>query len=176
MTELELSDIQGLVARGYRDDLAWVKFTRPAEPVERPASELGVASAEGEHAAAFGAIATAGFGFPDAFGPWLARLPALADWHCFVAVDGDEPVATGALRIHGAVGWLGFAATRPEHRGRGGQGLLLATRIGLAAEGGCTTVTTETGARGPGRADASYRNIERSGFAAIYTRPNLLSP
>jgi hypothetical protein len=45
---------------------------------------------------------------------------------------------------------------------------------------GCTIVTTETGARETDptrpRVDTSYRNIERSGFAALYTRPNLRSP
>ena len=165
-----------LLARGYRDDLAWVKFARPAERIDPPATDLEVVEADGDRAPAFGAIVAEGFGFPDAFGPWLAALPALPAWRCLLAVDGDEPAGAGALRIDGAVGWLGFAATRPAHRGRGGQGLLLATRIALAAEAGCATVVTETGARGPDRVDTSYRNIERRGFGALYTRPNLRSP
>ena len=82
----------------------------------------------------------------------------------------------GALFAHGEVGWLGFGATRPEHRGRGAQGAILAGRIERARGLGLRRLVTETGAPredGPG---PSYRNILRAGFREIEVRPNLASP
>jgi GNAT superfamily N-acetyltransferase len=60
--------------------------------------------------------------------------------------------------------YLGYAATRPEHRGKGAQNALLAARIRRAAELGCDVVLTETGERRDDRPSNSYRNILRAGF------------
>ena len=49
--------------------------------------------------------------------------------------------------IDEGVGYLGFAATLPEHRGKGGQNALLAERIDHARAAGCDVVVTETGER-----------------------------
>jgi hypothetical protein len=73
------------------------------------------------------------------------------------------------------VGWLGIAATVPEHRRKGAQGAILAARIEAAAAAGCEVVVTETGEPVDGQPGASYRNIARAGFEAQYVRPNYLS-
>ena len=97
-------------------------------------------------------------------------------WTWLVAWSGDDAAGVDALFAHGEVGWLGFGATRPEHRGRGAQGAILAGRIERARELGLLRLVTETGAPredGPG---PSYRNILRAGFREIEVRPNLASP
>ena len=66
-------------------------------------------------------------------------------WDCWLALDGDEPAAAAGVFIAEGVGYLGFAATLPEHRGKGGQNALLAERIEHARAAGCDVVVTETG-------------------------------
>ncbi len=165
-----------LAARGYAPGYGWVKFRRGVEPLPAPETALRVASAEGRHAGAFGAIVARAFGLPPFAATWLAALPGRLGWTCLVALDGMEPVAAAALYADGPVGWVTFGATLPEHRGRGGQTALLAARIARAAELGCTALAVETGAREPGRVEASYRNIVAAGFEPRYLRPNLRSP
>ena len=81
-----------------------------------------------------------------------------------VELDGGF-VATGALGIVDGVCLLAGASTLPSQRGRGGQTSLLAHRLTLAREQGCSLamVVTEPGS-------ASQRNAERNGFQVAYTR------
>jgi GNAT superfamily N-acetyltransferase len=128
--------------------------------------------ASADDTATFGAIVTEGFGLPPAFVEWLQALPGRDGWHCLlVRVDG-EPAAAGVLFTRGDVGWLGLGATRPELRGRGGQGALLRRRAEIAQEHGVSVLFTETGECVPDRPSGSYRNILRAGFAEEYLRPN----
>lgn len=85
--------------------------------------------------------------------------------HCFLAELDGEPVAAGALAIHGGVGLLAGASTRPEWRGRGAQAALLAARLQYALDGDCDVALM--GAQ-PG--SGSQRNAERQGFRIGYTR------
>jgi GNAT superfamily N-acetyltransferase len=80
------------------------------------------------------------------------------------------------LFVHGDTAWLGLGATLPEARGRGSQSALLARRIALAGELGCSLCVTETGESVVGRPSTSHRNILRAGFREQYLRPNYASP
>ena len=60
-------------------------------------------------------------------------------WDCWLALDGDEPAAAAGLFVAEGVGYLGFAATLPEHRGKGGQNALLAARIDQRARQAVTS-------------------------------------
>lgn len=73
-------------------------------------------------------------------------------------------------------GGSGFGATRPQYRGRGAQGAILAARIERARELGLRRLATETGAPRDDGTGPSYRNILRAGFREIEVRPNLASP
>ena len=101
---------------------------------------------------------------PEAAEPWLSLLPSAPGWTCWLAFAGDEPAATGALYVEGDAAYLGFGATLPEHRGRGGQNALLAARIEHARAAGCRRLATETGERREGLPSNSYRNLLRFGF------------
>ena len=173
--EAEPEDLDDrLAARGLAPDRGLTKFSRPVTDPPEVRTELRVE--RDEHGDAFGEAAQRGFGVPEFFRDWLARLAGRDGWQCFVASDGDRPAAAGALFIRGRVGWCGIGATVPEHRGKGGQSALLAVRIKAAAEAGCEVVVTETGEPVEGMANGSYRNIVRAGFEPAYVRRNYLSP
>ena len=107
---------------------------------------------------------------------WGVRRCGRRGWHCFLAWAGDEPAGCAAFYVEDRLAWLGFAATRPDHRRKGAQTALLVARIRAARAFGADRLYTETGAAtadGPG---PSYRNILRSGFRPTYVRPNYASP
>ena len=114
---------------------------------------------------------------PAALAALLAGVVGADGWHCFVAYDGDRPVARAALcASDGDVGWLGAAGTLPADRGRGAQAALLTARLRRAADLGLDEVVVETavaGADGPG---GSYRNVLRAGFVEAYERGHSVSP
>ena len=117
----ELAD--WLRARGLEPGWGWMSFRRGLEDVpERPTSlrlvRVGPAEAD-----AFGRIVATGYGLPDAAATWAAGAHELG-WDCWLALDGDEPAAAAGLYASEGVGYLGFAATLPEHRGKGGQSAL----------------------------------------------------
>jgi len=161
-----------LSERGYEPGGAWMKFSRGGEPAERAPTDLAVADANGNRADDFARAAVEGFGMPGRLADWIAQLPEREGWYCFVAYDGKEPAAAGALYVYGGLAWLGIGATRPAFRRRGAQGAILAARIERAVELGCTLLVTETGERVEGRPSSSYRNILRAGFRETYLRPN----
>jgi GNAT superfamily N-acetyltransferase len=159
-----------LGARGFARGYGWTKFSRGVADPPLPRTELRV-ERDGD-GAAFAQAVIRGYGIPDAFAPWLQDLARRERWHCFVAFDGDTPAGAAALYAAGDVGWLGVAATVPEHRGKGAQSAILAARIEAAAAAGCSVVVTETGEPVDGQPGASYRNILRAGFEPQYVRAN----
>ena len=166
-------DLDGeLRARGYETGYAWMKFSRAAGDAPDARTDLDVVEVGPDDDLRFGRTVCEGFGMPTLMGQWLARLPGRPGWHCFVAYDGREPAAGGALFVTGDIGWFGLGATRPEFRRRGAQGAILAARIERAAELGCSLVVTETGELVDDRPSNSYRNILRAGFEPQYVRPN----
>jgi hypothetical protein len=169
-----------LIERGFTDDYAWMKFSRPPLPPPTPhrtPSDLRVERVGSEAAGEFGHITAMVYGMPDAYAAWLGALTRSSAWACFMARDEmGRACATGALHLddHGA--WLGIGACLESHRRRGAQTLLLRARIEAAAEAGATLIVTETGARGDGVPDSSYRNLLSACFAERYARANLESP
>jgi GNAT superfamily N-acetyltransferase len=163
-----------LAARGLEPGWGWMAFRRPAAPVPEAATSLRLEEVGDPDAArAFARIVCAGYGLPPQLEPDVARVPA-SEWQCWLARDGDEPAAAAAMYVAEGAGYLGFAATLPEHRGKGAQSALLAARIARAAELGCDTVLTETGERREGLPSNSYRNIVRAGFDEVGVTANWL--
>src|SRR4051794_10315631 len=160
--------VPDLRAHGLEPGYAWTKFLRTATPARPATTDLRVERAGPERAEAWARTVVDGFGMPPALVLWLARLPGRDGWSCFLALDGDEPAAAGALQVTGALGWLGLGATLERFRRRGAQSAILAARVAEAADRGCETVATETGELVENRPSDSYRNILRAGFEALY--------
>ena len=165
-----------LTARGFRPSWGWMQFRRGVEPVPDISTALAQAEIGPERAQEFARLVRAAYGLPEALEEILAAIPGHAQWTCWLAYAGDEPAAAAALYCEDGAGYLGIAATAPEHRGQGAQTALIAARIERARELGCDTVFTETGEQLPERPSASYRNIVRCGFEALHVVPNWLSP
>jgi GNAT superfamily N-acetyltransferase len=164
----EMLRARGFDPAGY----AWMKFRRGTHRPGNVATDLHIEEIGSERAGDFGAVAAEAFELPPTSERWLSQIVGAPGWHCFVGYAGHEPAAAGALYVDGAVAWLGVAGTRPQFRGRGAQGAILAARIATAKGLGVETLVTETGERVPGRPSASYRNILRAGFEEAYLRPN----
>lgn len=163
-----------LAARGLEPSWGWMAFARGVEAVPPAPTRLELTEVEGaDAAAAFARVVRTGYGLPEAAEPVIARVRD-SGWQCWLALDGDVPVAAAALFVAEGAGYLGFAATLPEHRGKGAQNALLAARIRRAAERGCDVVFTETGERQDDRPSNSYRNILRAGFRELAVTANWL--
>jgi hypothetical protein len=150
----------------------WAKVYRAADQPIEIHTDLRVESSGREQAADFGRVTCAAFGMPSTLQPWLENLAQRANWHIYLAYDGEQAAACGALFVRGEVGWLGIEGTLPSHRRRGGQGAIMAQCIRDAAWLGCRWVITETGEDLPDRPNPSYHNMLRAGFTLAYQRPN----
>ena len=151
-------------------------FRRGVEPVPARPTSLQLVRVGATEAQDFGRIVATGYGLPDAVVPWAAqahrsRLGLLARPRRRRACRRRP-----ALFVEEGVGYLGFAATLAEHRGKGAQNALLAARIDHARELGCDVVVTETGERRDDLPSNSYRNILRAGFTEVAVHANWLRP
>jgi GNAT superfamily N-acetyltransferase len=158
-----------LMARGFVRDGAWQKFKRGVEPVD---ARTNLEIAEARASRDVDSILRTTWGVPPDAARWLSALADHGDWHCFVAYDGELPVAGAMLYATDEAGWLGVASTVVEYRCRGAQSALLAARIERARELGLDLLVTETGVPAEDGPGASYRNIVRAGFEPAYVRPN----
>jgi GNAT superfamily N-acetyltransferase len=162
-----------LQARGFEPGWGWMSFHRGVEDMPAAGTSLRLVEVGPDEAEAFGRVVATGYGLPAGAATLAARAHELG-WTCWLALDGDEPAAAAALFASEGVGYLGFAATLPEHRRKGAQSALLAARIGRARESGCDVVVTETGQLRDGLPSNSYRNILRAGFVEVAVTENWL--
>lgn len=171
-----MGDVPQLAARGYRPVSPWTRFVRGTEPLRKPVAAPAVEMVSGADRGPFGDACASGSGAPRYFAGWVAQLVERQGWHCFAARANGAIIATAALYAANGAGWLGFAATLEEHRGRGSQSALLAARVEHARTLGVTTLVTDTAAA-PGEAPGpSHRNIVRAGFRVDSVRTNWESP
>lgn len=163
-----------LLARGFQHVDNWVKCVRPEAPPPVIVTDLQIAEVGATQAADFAELACGIFQFPGSLSALLAASIGQAGWRHYLALDGQTPVATGALFVQEQVGWLGIAGTLPPYRRRGAQGALLARRIRDAAALGCRLLVTETGEDMPAYPNPSYHNMLRTGFRLAYLRSNYI--
>jgi GNAT superfamily N-acetyltransferase len=188
-TQVELANLAdpgiGLLVtgRGYRLVAFENVLGRSLEGVETRAAqtELDVRLSTEDELDAWAEVVTTGFAHPDEQGvPAFEEFPreiveraerdfVAAGAQTYVAVR-DGVVAGGAsMRMTDGVAQLTGAATAPAHRRRGVQTALLAARLSDAAKAGCdiAVVTTAPGSK-------SQQNVQRQGFALLYTRAVLV--
>ena len=150
-----------LEARGLEEGWGWMLFERAPLPAPAVRTPLALGEVTNDDADEWAAVVTAGYGLPEESATRLAAAPGSGGWTAFLARDGDEPAAAAAVWVDPPAAYFGFAATLPEHRGKGAQGALFAARIERALALGCTTLVTETGELRDGSPSSSYRNILR---------------
>ena len=164
----------------------WAKHIGSTDQEIRSGSELRVVRLGNDGAAAEGGeesrveawqeLVLKNFGFPSVFAAWLRALYGRDGWNLYLALDGETPVATGALFLSesdvGPIGQLTFASTLPEHRRRGAQSALVARRMEDARAAGARWVVCETDEDRPERPNPSTRNLVRLGFPVAYIRAN----
>jgi GNAT superfamily N-acetyltransferase len=160
-----------LEARGLEPGWGWMQFRRRVDDMPRSRTDLELVEVDRRTAPAFARVVRVAYALPVEVEPFLARIVGTA-WQAWLALAGDEPAAAGALFADGEGAYLSFAGTLPEHRGKGAQSALLATRIRRARGLGCRWVATETGEQRPDHPSASYGNILRAGFEEQYVVAN----
>jgi hypothetical protein len=165
-----------LADRGLEPGWGWMQFERPPLPAPSARTELDVREIGAAEGDAFARVQRIAYELPADVEPWLASLPEIPGWTCWLAFDGAAPAAAGALYVEGESCYVGFGATLPEQRGRGGQGAILAARIERARELGVRLLTTETGELREGLPSRSYRNLLRVGFRERGVVANWLRP
>jgi GNAT superfamily N-acetyltransferase len=165
-----------LQARGFEPGWGWMQFERGVDDVRQPDTALELVEIGREQAGDFARVVRVAYGLTQEADEAIGTAVGLEAWTFWVAYSGDEPAGAAGLFVHDGAGYLGYAGTLPEHRGKGAQGALLASRIRRARELGCDAVFTETGELRSDLPSASYRNILRAGFEELYVVPNWLSP
>ncbi|MGD8859929.1 MAG: GNAT family N-acetyltransferase [Myxococcales bacterium] len=164
-----------LERQGLRHTTTLAKMMRTTDDPPTPSPDVAIELAARADGDRFGAAAARGFGMPTPMADWFARLPGRDGLHVYLALDGDDVVGTGVLSVQGEVGWLGFGATLPEHRGKGVHRALMARRVRDAVELGCRWLVTETNQAQSDEPTPSLDNMKRNGFELAYERLNYVS-
>lgn len=159
---------------GFRRHNRWAKLVRDAGEAPRVDTDLRIDRVRPEHGETCARLFAPAVDWPPAAERLLAQLVGRPGWRHYLAFDGERPVATAALFLHGDDAGLTFAATHPEHRGRGAQSALLAHRIREATGAGARQLVVETAEDRPDHPSTSHRNVRRAGFRLAYLRPNWL--
>jgi GNAT superfamily N-acetyltransferase len=148
------------------------RMVRSTENLPDSDSSVSIHQVGSDEARHFAETTARGFGLPDFCVNWFGRLCGREGWHLFLAYDASRPVASGALRVHGEIGWIGFGSTHPEYRGQGVHRAMMAHRMAHAADLGCTRLQTETNLAVGDEPTPSLNNMKRLGFEMAYSRPN----
>lgn len=155
----------------------WVRYQRDAAPISVPRPEFPIDDARVEERVAIGKILCAAFDCgPDGaelFGSVVGR----PGWCVKVARSPEGSVmGVGMMFLRDRSAYLAFGATDPAFRRRGVQGALMATRVQVALDHGCTEILTETGEEVPGEPNPSGNNMLRCGFRPVLTCDNWAHP
>jgi ribosomal protein S18 acetylase RimI-like enzyme len=177
--------VQQLTARGYVLNGFENVLARPLVAVTGDGPDVtgGVTIQQASDQRAFMKVMIDGFQSPDtgvvsAPGELFPRevlervfedMAAARGFTRYVALIDGEVAAGGSMRLFEGVAQLCGATTLPRFRRRGLQTAMLHARLREAAAAGCdvAVVTTEPGSK-------SQQNVQRAGFALLYTRAVLI--
>lgn len=153
----------------------------PRQP-PRKSSEVEVSTSSEEELETWIDVVVTGFATPDEQGVPsqesfpreslerdMGEMASTAGFVRYLARREGQLAGGGGMRVHGGIVQLCGAATLPTHRRHGVQSSLLATRLDRASAAGCelAVVTTQPGSK-------SQENVQRQGFALLYTRAVLV--
>lgn len=152
----------------------WVRLVRDTSPPHKVKTKLEIKTITKNESKLFGEIVVKAFEWPDELTQWLASPVGRKNWYHYIAFEKNIPVATAAFFHSGDFAWFDFAATHPEHRGKGAQSALLAKRIEDCRKLGIKTIIVETAEQTSKKESPSYRNVLKAGFKEAYKRPNFI--
>lgn len=161
-----------LEKHGLAQDGTWSKMFRNAvvsEPIE---SEIVVKRIDARQAPLFAEVFSNAYSIPPALVPMVEVLVGRPGWYHYLAFDGNEAIAAGAMYSQEGIGWLGLDGTLPAHRGRGAQSMIIAKRITDGYKLGCHWLVADTNESTTEFPDFSYNNYLRQGFQVAYLRPS----
>lgn len=110
----------------------------------------------------FGDPLAESFGFASWAATFFLDLPGTADWRCYCAVDGDEPLAYVAMHLHGGVAVLALASRLVGEREGLGQDAILHRCITDASAAGCHAIAVAEAGCEPAVSDRE--SLSRAGF------------
>jgi GNAT superfamily N-acetyltransferase len=152
----------------------WVRLVRDNSSPYKVKTNLEIKNITKNESKSFAEIVVKAFEWPDELAEWIASPIGRKNWYHYLAFDKNVPVASAAFFHSGDYAWFDFAATYPEHRGKGAQSALLARRIEDCRELGVKTIIVETAEQTSKEESPSYRNVLKAGFKEAYKRPNYI--
>jgi GNAT superfamily N-acetyltransferase len=152
----------------------WVRLVRDNSSAKIMKTGLRVRTIKPNESKSFAQIVVKAFQWPEELVEWIAAPVGRGNWHHYMAFENDMPVATAAFYLSGEYAWFDFAATHPQHRGKGAQTVLLAKRIEDCLKHGVKIMIVETAEQTSEKESPSYRNVLKSGFKEAYKRPNFI--
>jgi GNAT superfamily N-acetyltransferase len=163
-----------LVSKNFYHYNNWVRLIRDNSPAKKTKTNLNIKTIEVNESKASAQIVVNAFEWPEELVDWIAAPVGRKKWHHYMAFENNVPVATAAFYLGGEYAWFDFAATHPQHRGKGAQSALLAERIEDCRALGVKEMIVETAEQTTEKESPSYRNVLKSGFKEAYKRPNFL--
>lgn len=167
-----------LISRGFRPPARqfWVKMLHRNTLPSCIETAFDIRIIRASERQVFGEILCDAFEMPAPLAAWFAALAERENWHAVGAFDHNKLLGGGLLRIEGATAWLGAGGVRPDARGHHVHRAIMALRIQLAIEAGCSVITTETGEPMQDEPNPSLRNMLANGFEKVFSRANYASP
>lgn len=163
-----------LVSKNFYHYNNWVRFARDNSPAKKIKTILNIREIKSNESKTFAQIVVNVFEWPEELIGWIAAPVGRKNWHHYMAYDNNVPVATAAFYLSGEYAWFDFAATHPEHRGKGAQSALLEKRIEDCRALGVKRMIVETAEQTSEKESPSYRNVFKSGFKEVYKRQNFI--
>jgi hypothetical protein len=114
----------------------------------------------------FGDPLAESLGLPKWASTFFLDLPGRADWRCYCAIDGDEPLAYLAMLIDESVAEVALASRPVGERDGEGQDAVLHRCIADAAAAGCEAIVV--GEAGGEPAVADRESLVRAGFESAF--------
>ena len=139
----------------------WLSELDSLRPVESPFPIRTVPNSESE---ALGQLIATNYRLKDTdSASYHARLGEIPGMQCYMAFDGEVPIATGALYRLGEGCILQYGTTQGAYRKRGIQTAMIGYRSNQAKSMGCQWACASTMT-----CDRSGRNMQKQGFDRAY--------
>ena len=155
---------------------SWTKLARDASPPAFEDPDVDVFRRGRNEDETFGVPFAEMLGIPDWASTLFLDLPATEGWHCYVAAEGDDPLAHVAMLIHGGVAELALGANPGSERHAEGQLAVLRRCIDDAAAAGCEAIFTEALAFDSEPLANSRECLQRAGFEQVFARRDWRPP